>query len=91
MSGELKDELKDELREMRGLLESQLATLAWNGRQPEPKARALREMLAAGFSAGLSRYIAERMPTVAMESEYEDCARTTGLFLQMRPMMRSRN
>ncbi len=63
------NDLKEELREMRGLLEGQLATLAWNGRQPEPKARALREMLAAGFSAGLSRYIAERMPASAMESE----------------------
>ncbi len=62
-------DLKDELREMRGLLETQLATLAWNGRQPEPRARALREMLAAGFSAGLSRYIAERMPAAAMETE----------------------
>ncbi|MCM0045350.1 MAG: flagellar biosynthesis protein FlhF [Burkholderiaceae bacterium] len=65
----LQHELKDELRSMRGLLESQLATLAWNGRQPEAKARALREMLAAGFSAGLSRYIAEHMPAAAMESE----------------------
>lgn len=67
--GALHDELKDELRSMRGLLESQLATLAWNGRQPEAKARALREMLAAGFSAGLSRYIAEHMPAAALESE----------------------
>lgn len=65
----LHGELKDELRSMRGLLESQLATLAWNGRQPEAKARALREMLAAGFSAGLSRYIAEHMPATAMGSE----------------------
>lgn len=69
MPAPVSDELKGELREMRGLLESQLATLAWNGRQPEAKARALREMLAAGFSAGLSRYIAERMPAAAMESE----------------------
>ncbi len=66
---ELHDELKDELRSMRGLLESQLATLAWNGRQPEAKARALREMLAAGFSAGLSRYIAEHMPATVLESD----------------------
>ncbi len=62
----LRDELKDELRSMRGLLESQLATLAWNGRQPEEKALALRVMLAAGFSAGLARYIAENMPAAAM-------------------------
>lgn len=65
----LPDELKDELRSMRGLLESQLATLAWNGRQPEARARALRELLAAGFSAGLSRYVAEHMPASAHEGE----------------------
>ncbi len=63
---DLGEALKDELRSMRGLLESQLATLAWNGRQPEEKALALRVMLAAGFSAGLARYIAERMPSSAM-------------------------
>ena len=40
MPAPVSDELKGELREMRGLLESQLATLAWNGRQPEAKARA---------------------------------------------------
>lgn len=66
---EMNDELRDELRSMRGLLEGQLATLAWNGRQPEAKARALREMLAAGFSAALSRYIAEHMPATAMDDE----------------------
>ncbi len=65
---DLGEALKDELRSMRGLLESQLATLAWNGRQPEEKALALRVMLAAGFSAGLARYIAERMPSSAMSA-----------------------
>ncbi len=65
----LRDELKDELRSMRGLLETQLATLAWNGRQPEEKALALRVMLAAGFSAGLARYIAENMPTTAVAAK----------------------
>lgn len=64
-----RDELKDELRSMRGMLETQLATLAWNGRQPEARARVLRAMLAAGFSPGLSRYIAEHMPEQAMSSE----------------------
>ncbi len=66
---EFRDELKDELRSMRGMLETQLATLAWNGRQPEARARVLRAMLAAGFSAGLSRYIAEHMPEQAMADE----------------------
>ncbi len=63
------NELKDELRSMRGMLETQLATLAWNGRQPEARARVLRAMLAAGFSPGLSRYLAERMPDTAMDTE----------------------
>ncbi len=63
------NELKDELRSMRGMLETQLATLAWNGRQPEARARVLRAMLAAGFSAGLSRYLAEHMPPTAMDDE----------------------
>ncbi len=62
-------ELRNELQSMRGLLETQLATLAWNGRQPEARARVLRRMLAAGFSAGLSRYIAEHMPAEAMTTE----------------------
>ena len=62
-------ELKDELRSMRGMLETQLATLAWSGRQPEARARVLRAMLAGGFSAGLSRYLAERMPEAAMADE----------------------
>lgn len=69
LSDALRDELKDELRSMRGLLETQLATLAWNGRQPEQKALALRVMLAAGFSAGLSRYIAENMPASAVTAK----------------------
>ena len=63
------NELKDELRSMRGMLETQLATLAWSGRQPEARARVLRALLAAGFSAGLSRYLAEHMPPTAMDNE----------------------
>ncbi len=63
------NELKDELRSMRGMLETQLATLAWSGRQPEARARVLRALLAAGFSAGLSRYLAEHMPPTAMDDE----------------------
>ncbi len=61
--------LHEELRSMRGLLETQLATMAWNGRQPEARARVLKKLLAAGFSTGLSRYITEHMPEQAMGSE----------------------
>src|SRR5690606_20076081 len=62
------DTLMSEIRSMRGMLETQLAELAWSSEQQkrEPaKASALREMLAAGFSASLARYMIERMPAGA--------------------------
>jgi flagellar biosynthesis protein FlhF len=60
--------LMTEIRSMRGMLEVQLAELAWSGDQQkrEPaKSSVLREMLAAGFSASLARYMIERMPAGA--------------------------
>lgn len=56
--------LMDEIRSMRGMLESQLAEIAWSGQQKrEPvKTNTLREMLAAGFSASLARYLVEKIP-----------------------------
>ena len=53
-----------EIRAMRGLMETQLAELSWNAtaqREPQ-KAAVLREMLAAGFSATLARYLIDKMP-----------------------------
>ena len=53
-----------EIRAMRGLMETQLAAISWSAtqqREPE-KADVLREMLAAGFSASLARYLIEKMP-----------------------------
>jgi flagellar biosynthesis protein FlhF len=57
-------EVMNEIRSMRGMLETQLTELAWNSQQKrEPaKSAVLREMLAAGFSASLARYLIERMP-----------------------------
>lgn len=57
----------NEIRSMRGMLEMQLAELAWSDQQKrEPaKSSVLREMLAAGFSASLARYMIERMPAGA--------------------------
>ena len=54
-----------EIRAMRGLMETQLAELAFgSAQQREPhKTTVLREMLAAGFSASLSRYLVERLPS----------------------------
>jgi flagellar biosynthesis protein FlhF len=59
-------ELMSELRSMRGMMEAQLAEISWsNTQRKEPhKAQILREMLATGFSASLSRYLIEHMPPV---------------------------
>jgi flagellar biosynthesis protein FlhF len=62
-SNELNDMMK-EIRSMRGMLEMQLAELAWTDQHKrEPvKSAILREMLAAGFSASLARYVTEKLP-----------------------------
>ena len=56
--------MMSEIRAMRGMMESQLAELSWGaGQQRAPQKNAvLREMLAAGFSASLARYLIEKMP-----------------------------
>jgi flagellar biosynthesis protein FlhF len=56
--------MMSELRAMRGMMESQLSELSWGTtQQREPqKAVVLREMLAAGFSASLSRYLVDKLP-----------------------------
>jgi flagellar biosynthesis protein FlhF len=57
------NEVMSEIRSMRGMLEAQLAGLAWGALQKrEPmKAVVMREMLAAGFSASLARYLTEKL------------------------------
>jgi flagellar biosynthesis protein FlhF len=56
--------MMNELRAMRGLMETQLAELSWGAtQQREPqKGAVLRELLAAGFSASLARYLVEKLP-----------------------------
>ena len=57
--------MMSEIRAMRGLMETQLAAISWSAtqqREPE-KADVLREMLGAGFSASLARYLIEKMPS----------------------------
>ncbi|ACT48175.1 flagellar biosynthesis protein FlhF [Methylotenera mobilis] len=53
-----------EMRSMRNVIESQLATIAWsNIQQREPiKAEVLGTLLGASFSPALSRYLAEKLP-----------------------------
>lgn len=57
-------EVVDEIRAMRGMIESQLAELAWTGQQQREPVRGavLGELLAAGFSASLARYLAGKLP-----------------------------
>lgn len=58
------NELRAKMGEMQGMMESQLAELSWNStQQREPqKAAVLREMLGAGFSASLARYLVDKLP-----------------------------
>lgn len=53
-----------EMRSMRNMIESQLATIAWsNIQQREPiKTEVLGTLLGASFSPALSRYLAEKLP-----------------------------
>ena len=53
-----------EMRAMRGLMETQLAELSWgaNAQRAPHKTAMLRDLLAAGFSPGLSRYLIEKLP-----------------------------
>ena len=57
-------EMLNEMRNMRSVIESQLTTIAWgNIQQRDPiKSQVLNTLLAAGFSASLSRQLAEKMP-----------------------------
>lgn len=56
-----------EIRAMRGMLESQLAEISFGSQQQRAPAKSavLREMLAAGFSASLGRFLTEKMPAGA--------------------------
>ncbi len=57
-------EMLSEMREMRRVVESQLTTISWsNILQRDPiKSSILSTLLAAGFSAALSRQMTERLP-----------------------------
>ncbi|HEX7634119.1 MAG TPA: flagellar biosynthesis protein FlhF [Noviherbaspirillum sp.] len=61
---EIRTEVMGEIRSMRGMLEEQLAEIAWGDKGKHAPARkmVLREMLTAGFSASLSRLLAEKLP-----------------------------
>jgi flagellar biosynthesis protein FlhF len=56
--------LMEEIKMMRGMLEGQLAQLAWNEttRRRPLRMKLMQEMLTAGFSPALSRLLTERLP-----------------------------
>lgn len=63
VTGELSD-VMNEIRSMRSMLESQLAELSWANTQKRElqKALVLKEMLATGLSASLSRFMVAKLP-----------------------------
>ncbi|HZX26237.1 MAG TPA: flagellar biosynthesis protein FlhF [Telluria sp.] len=56
--------MMNELRAMRGMMETQLAEIAWSStQQREPqKTAVLRDLLSAGFSPSLARYLTDKLP-----------------------------
>lgn len=64
VSSQQMTEMLNEMREMRRVVESQLTTISWsNILQRDPiKSSILSTLLAAGFSAALSRQMTERLP-----------------------------
>jgi flagellar biosynthesis protein FlhF len=70
--------MMSELRAMRGMMETQLSELAFaNTQQREPhKTAVLRELLAAGFSASLARYLTDKLPATRDAGEALQWIRT---------------
>lgn len=61
--------IMNEIRSMRGMLEAQLAELSWTNTQKRhpQKAEILKEMLATGLSASLSRYLVDKLPEAELQ------------------------
>jgi len=70
--------MMSELRAMRGMMETQLNELAFaSTQQREPhKTVVLRELLAAGFSASLARYLTDKLPATRDGAEALQWMRT---------------
>lgn len=58
------ENMLNEMREMRRVVESQLTTISWSNIQQRDaiKSKILSNLLNAGFSASLSRHLAEKLP-----------------------------
>lgn len=64
MPAEAAQDIAREIRMLRGLLESQLAGMAWNelAKHAPEKLEVLRQLLGAGFCPALSRQLIDKMP-----------------------------
>ena len=65
MEQEAAQDIAREIRMLRGLLESQLAGMAWNelAKHAPEKLEVLRQLLTAGFCPALSRQLIDKMPS----------------------------
>lgn len=71
MSPDREAQLMAELRSMQGMLSTHLSSMAWlDGVRRNPvQARLLRHLMACGFSGGLSRRLADRLPAQLDEKQ----------------------
>ncbi|GGP23248.1 flagellar biosynthesis protein FlhF [Silvimonas iriomotensis] len=67
---EVMEDIAREIRLLRGLMESQIAGMAWGelSRHKPEKLEVLRQLLAGGFSPALSRQLVEKMPDLALDA-----------------------
>lgn len=61
------NDVMNEIRSMRGMLETQLAEISWESQQTRQPHRSaiMREMLTTGFSASLARHLVQNLPASA--------------------------
>src|SRR5690606_23594100 len=66
------------IKSIRHVLQSQLAELSWAGMQQRNPAKSelLNQLLAAGFSAGLARQVAEKAPAAQSPEEMQEWAKS---------------
>lgn len=78
MGSKTMSDMLKEIRNMRSVIESQLTEIAWgNIQQRDPiKSGVLGKLLAAGFSADLSRQMAKKLPAVKTGAEADHWVRS---------------
>jgi len=78
VSGQQMADILNEMREMRRVVESQLTTISWSNIQQRDsvKSKILSSLLNAGFSASLSRHLAEKLPANLNDAESTNWVKT---------------